>query len=278
MTPGLGLDFSDARPGGALLKAHNVEAVGRYLATDSRGITAAEYADLQAHGIGLWVVFESQTTDLSVSMLNGYAKGVSDAQRAQAQIVAQGLPADTPIYWAADFDIAPGSDRVSAAESYVDGWNTVIPAGRRGGYGGLWFLNYIHGRGKVDFLWECASTSFRHGVDPNSVPLHIQQTIDTPPIPGTDHNYIYDTTSFAGQHATNLSEEDDDMPKYELFKVVGDTSGTVYLSVNRAMRYPLTQQAFKDYEFYFANTLHIDVPVQSVVSPASFGPLVLDDK
>jgi hypothetical protein len=274
----LGLDYSDTRPGGALLKAHNVQAVGRYLATDSRGITAAEYADLQAYGIGLWVVFESQTRDLSVSMLNGYAKGVSDAQRALAQIVAQGLPPDSPIYWAADFDIAPGTDRVAAAESYVDGWNTVIPAGRRGGYGGLWFLDYIHGRGKVDFLWECASTSFRHGVDPGSVPLHIQQTVETPPIPGTDHNYIYDTTSFAGQHATNLSEEDDDMPKYELFKVVGDTSGTIYLSVNRAMRYPLTKQAFQDYQYYFANTLHIDVPVQSVVSPASFGPLVLDDK
>lgn len=194
----LGLDYSDARPGGAALKAAGVAAVGRYLASDSRGITAAEYADLKANGIGVWLVFESQTSDLSVSMLNGFAKGVADAQRALAQIAAQGIPDNLPVSWAADFDIAPGSDRVAPAEAYVDGWNTVIPAGRRMGYGGLWFINYIHSRGKVDFLWECASHSFRHGVDPATVPLALQQTTDNPPIAGTDYNLIFDTSSFAG--------------------------------------------------------------------------------
>jgi hypothetical protein len=207
----LGLDYSTARPGGALLAAKGVKAVGRYLGTDSRCITSAEYQDLKAHGIDVWLVFESQTQDLSTSMLNGYAKGVSDARRALAAIAAASLPASSPVYWAADFDIGPSGSvqpRVAPSESYVDGWNTIIPAARRGGYGGLWFLNYLHGKGKVDFLWECASTSFRHGVNPANVPLHIQQTVQAPPIAGTDYNNIFDTTSFAGNGGATLLEDD----------------------------------------------------------------------
>lgn len=207
----LGADYSTARPGGAALKAAGVVAVGRYLTTDGRGIHAAEYADLKAHGIGVWLVRESQTLDLSVSMLNGYDRGVAEAKAALAEIARVGLPAQQPVFWAADFDIAPGSARVAQAEAYVDGWNTIIPSGRRGGYGGLWFLDYLHKRGKVDVLWECASTSFRHGVKPSQVPLSIQQTTHTPPVPGTDHNYIYDMAAIAG--ATPAKEEDDDMGK-----------------------------------------------------------------
>lgn len=190
----LGADYSTARPGGAALRAKGVVAVGRYLASDGRGITAAEYEDLTAHGVGVWVVRETQTWNLSVSMLNGYAKGVADATAALDQFPRVGLPASLPVFWAADFDIAPGSPRVAEAEAYVDGWNTVIPPGRRGGYGGLWFLAYLHGRGKVDFLWECASTSFRHGMTPSQVPLSIRQTTQAPPLPGTDHNEIFDLT------------------------------------------------------------------------------------
>lgn len=204
----LGCDYSWARPGGAALKAAGVVAAGRYLASDGRGITAAEYQDLRANGIGVWVCREGAAT----GMLSGFAQGVADAQEAERQVSIVGLPANIPIYWTADFDIGPGSTYIAPAESYVDGWNTVIPPGRRGGYGGLWFLNYIRSRGKVDALWECGSTSFRHGVDPASVHLHIQQTTNTPPVPGTDHNYIYDTTSFAGGGAvpiSNLSTEED---------------------------------------------------------------------
>lgn len=225
----LGLDYSDARPGGAALAAAHVVAVGRYLGNDSRCITPSEYQDLTRHGIGVWLVKESQTVDLSVSMLNGYNKGVADALAASAAIKQVGLPDGSPVYWAADFDIAPGSARVAQAESYVDGWNTIIPEGRRGGYGGLWFLNYLHGKGKVDFLWECASTSFRHGINPASVPLHIQQTTDNPPIAGTDYNNIFDTSSFAGNGGatpiTNTVHEEDDMTIYRA--VTASTDGRI---------------------------------------------------
>lgn len=194
----LGADYSTARPGGAVLAAAGVTGVGRYLGTDSRCLTAPEYQDLTSHGVGVWTVVEEQNSTLTVSMLQGYAKGVQDALLAEAQIAAVGLPANTMVHWAADFDIAPGSTRIAAADAYVDGFNTIIPQGRRGGYGGLWYLKHVHDLGKVDHLWECASTGFRHGVDPSQVPIGIQQTTQTPPVPGTDHNIIYSTAAFAG--------------------------------------------------------------------------------
>jgi hypothetical protein len=166
---------------------------------DARGITKAEYDDLIAHGIKVGFVYENAT----LGMLNGTAQGVADAQTALSVLAAIGAPADAPLYWAADYDIPPGSPRVAPTEAYVDGWNTVIPAGRRGGYGGLWFLKYLHDNGKVELLWECGSTSFRHGVDPATVPLALQQTTLTPPVPGTDHNYIFDT-AFASLGATPI--------------------------------------------------------------------------
>lgn len=218
----LGADYSYARPGGAALKAAGVQAVGRYLATDSRGITAGEYADLTAHGIGLWLVYEGATQ----GMLGGFAQGVHDAQVAEQQIAAVGLPAGSTLYWAADYDIAPGSSSVAPTEAYIDGWNTIIPAGRRGGYGGLWFLKYVHDKGKVERLWECGSTSFRHGVDPASVPLTFQQTTLAPPVPGTDHNYIIDPAFASTGAAAPVWKEKDMLYIYSANRgggVVGPT-------------------------------------------------------
>lgn len=214
----LGADYSWARPGGAALAAAGVKAVGRYLASDGRGITAAEYQNLTLHGVGVWVCREGAAT----GMLNGYGQGVADANAALRHIAAVGLPANIPVHWTADFDIGPGSPRIAQAESYVDGWNTVIPAGRRAGYGGLWFLNYIQSRGKIEFLWECASTSFRHGVDPSSVHLHLQQTTNPPPLPGTDHNYIYDGAALAGGGAVIIQEDDLPYTEEQLAKIVHD--------------------------------------------------------
>lgn len=213
----LGCDYSWGRPPVASLKAAGVSAVGRYLATDGRGITAAEYQDLRNQGLGVWVVIEHQSTDLSTSILQGRAKGIADAQEALSQVKAVGLPPGIPIFWAADFDIGPGSSRVAQADAYVDGFNTVIPRGRRGGYGGLWYLKHVHDAGKVDALWECASTSFRHGVDPGSVPLHLQQTTKTPPVPGTDHNYIFSMP--AGGGATPISNGDGELIDVFLRKI-----------------------------------------------------------
>lgn len=65
------------------------------------------------------------------------------------------------------------------------------------------------------------------------------------------------------------------LPVYEFFTIAGDTSGTFYLSINRAQSYALTKQMYNDYQYHFTNDLKISVPMRSAVkSPASFGPLI----
>ena len=54
-----GLDYSWARPGGAALVAAGVTSVGRYLATDGRGITAGEFNDYVSHGVTVWFIKEA---------------------------------------------------------------------------------------------------------------------------------------------------------------------------------------------------------------------------
>lgn len=181
----LGLDWSDARPGGALCAAHGVKAVGRYLADDARGISAAEYADLTAHGIKVWLVYEGATR----GMLNGAAQGTADALYTGRKLAALGLPLDSVVYWAADYAIGPNDiSLIAATDAYVTAWNKIIPNGRRGGYGGLWYLHHISE--DINFRWECASTSFRYGITQAAFPTHLQQTTIKPPIADTDHNYI----------------------------------------------------------------------------------------
>jgi len=150
-----------------------------------KGLTASEYADLKAHGLDVGLVYEGTAT----GMLNGRNQGISDARAAQAQIEALGLPADSVVYWAADFDCYT-TGQFAACDAYVDGWLAIIPLARTGGYGGLYYLQHVHATGRASYLWECASTSFRHGVSPASVPLHLQQTTLTPPVSDCDLNNV----------------------------------------------------------------------------------------
>jgi len=181
-------DYSYARPGGAVLKAAGITAVGRYLATDDRGLTKTEYADLTANGIAVWLIYEGNAQ----GMLNGRAQGISDAQFAQSQITALGLPSDSPVYVAADFDCYTAA-QMAACDAYLQGWETIIPLSRTGLYGGLYYLKHVHDAGLASGFWECASTSFRHGVTPDEMPVQIRQTLANPGVPNLDADTILAT-------------------------------------------------------------------------------------
>jgi hypothetical protein len=128
-------------------------------------------------------------------MLLGYTKGVADAQLAQAQIVAAGLPLDSVVYATADFDVTAAEFNV--CDNYLAGFASVLGKNRVGIYGGIYYLNHVHAVGLAVAFWVCASTSFAHG-QAAKFPIHLQQTVNTPPVAGSDHDYIYDTTSLAG--------------------------------------------------------------------------------
>ena len=94
-----------------------------------RLLTAAEYGDLQAHGIA--IVFNWETT--AGRMLGGYSAGNTDAAIADQVARALGHPADRPVYFSCDFDAAPGDQAVIG--SYLTRVAAVIGSDRTGVYG-----------------------------------------------------------------------------------------------------------------------------------------------
>jgi hypothetical protein len=216
----LGADYSWARPGGAALAAAGVKAVGRYLAADGRGITAVEYQDLRAHGIDVWLVREGSAN----GMLNGFQQGVADAQIAVQQIAAVGLPSNSVVHTAADWDVQ--TSQFPACDAYQDGFASVLGGYNRvGAYGGLHWLNHAHAAGKAVSFWQAGATSWNHGEAPQ-MPIQFVQTTNPPPLPGTDHNYINDAglAFLSATPITNSQEEDDMIPTIR----DGNGSGSVY--------------------------------------------------
>jgi hypothetical protein len=213
----LGADYSYARPGGAALVRAGVKGVGRYLATDGRGLTASEYQDLKSHGLLVWVVREGAAS----GMLGGFAQGVIDARIAAQQIAAVGLPADTVVHTAADWNVQ--SSQFAACDAYHDGFASVLGGyDRVGAYGGLHWLNHVHSVGKAVSFWQAGATSWNHG-EAAQMPIQFEQTTATPPLPGTDHNYIHDA-GMAFLNATPITiaaakEEDYSMTQGAYFRL-----------------------------------------------------------
>ena len=174
------LDFSYARPGSAALNAAGVTTVGRYLATDGRGITPAEFDDYISHGISVWFIKENAAR----GMLNGYGQGVADAQWAENQMNALGV-SGAPIYFTADFDVQ--SSQFPACDAYLNGAASVIGLARVGIYAGLHYLN--HAVNLANYYWKTAANSWDHG-ETAAIQLHLIQTLDAVPIPGTDFNVV----------------------------------------------------------------------------------------
>src|SRR5215218_9172663 len=100
-----GVDYAFGGPlSSAALKANGKAFAGRYVVDDKspagRGITAAEYRELTNGGVDVFVYWEAAES----WMLRGWNAGVAAAQNAQANILAAGMPANVPVYFACDFD------------------------------------------------------------------------------------------------------------------------------------------------------------------------------
>jgi len=155
LTDVMGIDIAWARPDTSQILASGAHFVARYLSPDStKNITASEVTDYQAHGLDIIVVWEGAAN----RMLGGYAAGVADAQTADAQRKAVGLPDDTVIYFACDFD-ASGS-RFHTINQYMDGVNSVIGISRSGFYGGYYAVESVAASpATASFFWQTMAWS-----------------------------------------------------------------------------------------------------------------------
>src|SRR3954465_4624360 len=98
----VGVDYSWARPDPGALHNEGYTFAARYLGHDTSGktISGGEADALWGAGLDVVVVWE----DSADAALDGFGRGVADAQAADAQAANAGMPAGRPIYFAVDFD------------------------------------------------------------------------------------------------------------------------------------------------------------------------------
>jgi len=150
-----GVDYAWARPSPTGLRSDGYTFAARYLSHDpSKNISASESASLWAAGVDTVVVWESSGT----AVLGGYSQGVADAQNAQAQAAAAGMPSGRPIYFAIDFDAQASQEGV--IDAYFDGVASVIGVGRAGAYAGFYEIGRLFDNGKIKWGWQTYAWSY----------------------------------------------------------------------------------------------------------------------
>ena len=145
-----GIDYSWARPSPTGIKAAGYTFASRYLSHDTTGknLSKAEANALWAAGVDVVANWE-QTSDAALS---GYNQGVADAQAAESQANADGIPSGRPIYFSVDFDATPAQQ--TPINSYFDGVVSVIGLARTGAYGGYYVIQRLFNAGKIKWGWQ----------------------------------------------------------------------------------------------------------------------------
>lgn len=150
MAPVLGIDVAWDRPTVAQIKATGAHWVARYFSPDStKDLTAAEVISYPAGGLAVVTVYEST----AARALAGYAAGKADAQAAEAQRKAVGLPATHVHHFAVDTDTT-----WAKVWPYFQGVLSVLPIARVGVYGGIKVINGAYGQG-FRYLWQTVAWS-----------------------------------------------------------------------------------------------------------------------
>jgi hypothetical protein len=177
-------DF-DVSPDLTLLKNAGVKTIGRYYDRGygtgigescyhhkSKILTKAELAAIEHAGLSVYVVFQhcgNKCVNFDVKNKATADKGRKDAEGAVAVAHELGQPANTPIYFAIDFDPAHDggcslpADRIwPSIETYFDQVNEVLAHTRWqvGVYGAGATCNRLRTSGKAKYFW--LSTSLGH--------------------------------------------------------------------------------------------------------------------
>ena len=163
-----GIDYAWGKLNIAEAKKAGVHFVCRYVSTpgNSKNISRDEAAALHKAGIDIVIVFET----IAKRALNGSGAGHVDAISARKQVLAAGLPASTPIYFAVDFDATP--QQQPTINAYLKSAAEAL-GGRSfaGVYGGYWVVKRALDAGVVKYGWQTYAWSGGHW----DARAHIQQ-------------------------------------------------------------------------------------------------------
>lgn len=148
-----GLDYSGGRPSHAAMKTAGVTFVCRYIGSTVRGtgrsakwLSPSEAKALHDDGFAIVVVFETTAQRAEA----GHAAGVADAHIAVAELAYCGLPADTVVYFAVDYDTTVGPN----VTGYFQGAASVLSLGRTGGYAGYKVIKALFDKKLATYGWQ----------------------------------------------------------------------------------------------------------------------------
>lgn len=146
-----GIDYSWARPGGRNIKNAGKQFVVRYLFEDGqggKGLDANELADLVNNGLEIVLVYEA----FAASPKEGAQTGKAHAAAAQREINRLGLPANSVVYFAADWDAQAGDQ--PAIDDYLRGAASIIGLERVGLYGSADVMQRTMASGTAKWFWQ----------------------------------------------------------------------------------------------------------------------------
>lgn len=214
-----GVDFAGAKPigFGAILHAAGKNFAMRYLASDWRGLTPAEYVDLTSHGVMVGFISEGSGSDA----LGGFSAGVAAAQRAQAIINANHWP-NLPIYFAVDFDAQGG--QLSVVDQFLNGAASVVGRTRTGVYGSATVIEHCQSTGSAKRFWQTYAWS--HGIIVTGIDLIQYNNGQTVGGQTVDLCLAFNTAFADDGPVTPIIESSDpDMP--ENWKLADGTEATI---------------------------------------------------
>ncbi|HEX7742799.1 MAG TPA: DUF1906 domain-containing protein, partial [Sphingobium sp.] len=153
-----GVDYSWDRPDPKALTDGGYTFVVRYISNDHRtmgtpwekNLTFGEARTLCAAGLDIVLAWEGVALDRDA--LKGYGQGVADAHAAIVFAQQVGAPDWAPIYFAVDWNTAPGE--LSLIADYFRGIASVIGLTQVGVYGGYQVVNYLLDLTLVRYGWQ----------------------------------------------------------------------------------------------------------------------------
>jgi Domain of unknown function (DUF1906) len=127
-----------------------LEFVVRYTSVNTtnnpqKQLTQPEVNAIRSAQLSLVLVHEEG----SEAARGSYADGQADAAQALAVVAGFGMPPDTIVHMAIDFD-AQGPEILN----YARGFGDKMGNGRRAAYGGIKPLRYLLDRGLLDYAWQ----------------------------------------------------------------------------------------------------------------------------
>lgn len=197
-------DYSEARPGGSLLKRLGYHGVLRYVnaLTLSFNLTTNEVADLTANVVSIGVVCEQQINFMLTH--NGHDMAI----QSQEWCHAVGLE-DGPVYFAVDFDAtnngptfpgSPGDNNMKQIANFLESAISAIGESRVGTYGSYFVLMWLRQHGFNLLEWQTAAWS--QGLIVPGCEIYQHNTLS--PVPIKDVDYDSTIVDYWGQRGVGI--------------------------------------------------------------------------